>query len=120
MADHVGERNRRIFVCRTAVAGEAHGGDTGCVDDAAHAVFARGLQDGPRAFDVRAVHFFRIAHPEPVVGGDVENDLAVRHGFFEGRGIAQIAGRGFGLEVCEIFQVAGGADEQAEVGALLR
>ena len=97
MADHVCESHWRIFVGRMAVAGESDGGDAGCVYDAADSGFARGFENCAGAFDVRAVHFGGIADPEPVVGGDVKDGLAACHGFFQGCGVAEIAGGGFGF-----------------------
>jgi hypothetical protein len=49
----------------------------------------------------------------------MEDGFAAGHGFFQGGGIAEIAGDGFGFEAFQIFEITGGANEQAEAGALL-
>jgi hypothetical protein len=50
----------------------------------------------------------------------VEHDLGAGHGLFQRRGVAEIAGRGFGFQAFDILQVAGWANKQAEIGSLLR
>ncbi len=102
-----------------AVGGESHGSNARGVDDAAHAVLARGFQNCARAVDVGAIHFLRIAQPEPVVGGDVKYGVAPGHGFLQRRRVAKIAGCGFGFQAFEILEIASGADEQAQLRTLL-
>jgi len=72
MSDHVGERYRRILVGGMTVAGESYRRDTRCVHDTLHTVLACRVQNRTRTFHIRAIHLCRIAHPEPVVGGDVK------------------------------------------------
>jgi hypothetical protein len=50
----------------------------------------------------------------------MEDDLAAGHGFLQRCRITQIAGCGFGFQSFDILQVAGWANQQAKVGALVR
>ena len=119
VADHVGQRNRRVLIRRMPVAGESHGRNAGGVDHASHAILPRRFQNRPRAVDVGPVHLRRIAHPEPVVGRHVKHGIASRHGFFEGSSIAQIPGCGLRLETLQIVQIASWTDQQPQVRALI-
>ena len=76
VADHVGERDGRVFVDDDAVGAEVHGGDAGGVDEALDAGFAGHAQQLARAVDVGAVHGGGIGNPEAVVGGDVDDGVA--------------------------------------------
>jgi hypothetical protein len=42
------------------------------------------------------------------------------HGFFQRGGIAEVSGGGFGGKAFEVFQITGGADEQAKLCAPFR
>ena len=76
VADHVVERDGRVFVDDDAVGAEVHGGDARCVDDAPDAGFAGHAQQLARAVDVGAVHGVGIGNPEAVVGGNVNHGVA--------------------------------------------
>ena len=76
MADHVGERDGRVFVDDDAVGAEVHGGDGRGVDDALDAGLAGQAQQFAGAVDVGAVHGGGIGNPEAVVGGDVDDGVA--------------------------------------------
>lgn len=90
------------------------------MNDSLYAAFRGRFENGSGAIDVRAIHLMGIAHPEAVIGGDMEYGVAAGHGFGQRCGLAQIANGGLSFETCEIFQIAGGADEQAQVCALVR
>ncbi len=117
MADHVAERDGRVFVDDHAVAAEVHGGDARCVDDALDAGFAGQLEQVAGAIDVGAVHGVGIANPEAVVGGYVDDGIAALKGGGVGVGLGEIADLGLAVDAFEIGEVAGLADEEAEVGA---
>ena len=119
VTDHVGEGNWRIFIGRMAVAGEPDRRHARGIHHTANAVLARRFQNCPRAFDVGAIHFCGILHPEPVIGGDVKYDFAAGHGFFQRRGVSKIAPSSFAGEALQVLEVAGGTDQKAETGALL-
>src|ERR1700733_624310 len=70
VADHVGQRDRRIFVGRVNIFCKAHGGNAGSMNDALDTVFGGRFKDSAGAVDVGAIHFVRIANPEAVIGGD--------------------------------------------------
>src|SRR5579863_405949 len=120
MADHVGQRDGRIFVGGIPVTSESHRSDARGVNHAPDAVLARRFENSARALDVGTVHFVRIAHPEAVIGGDVKYGVAAGDGFVERGRSAEVAGGGFGVESFEIFQIAGRAYKQAELCALAR
>ncbi len=89
VADHVAERDRRVFVDDDAVGAEVHGGDAGGVDEALDAGLAGHAQQFARAVHVGAVHGFGIANPEAVVGGDVDHGVAARERRSVGSGSAR-------------------------------
>jgi hypothetical protein len=117
VADHVGERDRRVFVDDDAVGAEVHGGDARGVDEALDASFAGHAQQLARAVDVGAVHGGGIGNPEAVVGGDVDDGVATGQAqdlseAGSERSPTTVAGDAF-----EIGEVAGFAGEEAQVGA---
>ena len=80
VADHVLDRDRRVFIDDQAIGAEVHGGDAGGVDEALHAGFARHAQQFAGAVDVGAIHRLRVADPEAVIGGDVHDEHRIRQG----------------------------------------
>jgi hypothetical protein len=48
----------------------------------------------------------------------VEDYVAACHCFFNRRGIAQVAGCGIGVQAFEVLQIAGCANQQAQIGSL--
>ena len=96
---------------------EVHGGHAGGVDEALDAGLARQPQQLARAVDVGLVHGRGIGNPEAIIGGHMDNRIAVlERGLQRGR-IGEIADNGLARDAFEIRKVAGLAREQAQIGA---
>jgi hypothetical protein len=63
------------------------------------------------------VHDGRIGDPEAIVCGYVHDGVAALDGGAEGFWFEEVAGNGFCGEAGEVFEVAGGADEETEGGS---
>ena len=96
---------------------ESHGGDARGINHAAYLVFAGRLQNRLGASHVGAIHLIRIAHPQPIVGGYVKYHIASRHGFLQGRSVAQVANHSIGPQLLNISEVAAGTDQKPKVCA---
>ena len=82
-----------------------------------HAGFAGQAQQVARAVDVGAVHGVGIANPEAVVGGDVDDGVAAGERAVRRIQVGEVADDGVAGNAFEVGEVAGLADEQAEIGA---
>jgi hypothetical protein len=82
-------------------------------------ILSCGFKQSPRPFHIGPVHFVGIPHPEPVVGRHMKHGIAAGHGPFERGDITQIAGCRLSLESLKVSQVAGRANEETQVGALI-
>ena len=91
MADHVAERRRRGLVGGAAAGRAAERRDAAGVDDALDAGLGGGEQQRAGAVDVGAVHRRRARHPQPIVGGDVEQRAAARDRAGEARRVVEVA-----------------------------
>ena len=91
VADHIGERDRRVFIDDQAVAAEVHRGHAGGVDEALHLGFAGQPQQLARPVHIGLVHRRRIGNPEPVVGGDMDHGIAAAERGLERLWLGQIA-----------------------------
>ena len=118
VADHVFEGDGRVFVDDHAVGAEVHGGHAGRVDEALHAGLAGHAQQFARAVDVGAVHGLRIANPEAVIGGHVDHGIAAGEAGSQRFRLRQIADEGVAGNAFEIGEIAGLADQHAQIGAL--
>jgi hypothetical protein len=115
VADHVGERDGRVFIDDDAVGAEVHGGDAGGVDEARDANLAGQAEQLAGAVDVGAVHGGGIGNPEAVIGGHVHYGIAAGECGGEDSGSARsptTVSPGMPSRFCE---VAGLADQQAQV-----
>jgi hypothetical protein len=59
------------------------------------------------------VHDLRVGNPEAVVRGYVHDGVTALDGGAERFWFEQVSGYGFGGEAGEVFEFAGGADEEA-------
>src|SRR6185437_15274845 len=111
-ADHVVEVDGGIFVGRRAVVTQAQRGDAGGMHDAPHATMLRRQQHVVGAADIGVANLARIAGPQPVIGGDVEQALAILQRRFERRRIQQIAANDLDIQAVEICDVARSAHQR--------
>jgi len=116
--DHVFEGDGRVLIDDQAIGAEVHGGDAGGIDEAGDAGFAGKAEELAGAIDVGAVHDGGIADPEAVIGGNVEDGITCGEGRFQAFGLEQIADNSLAANAFEVVEVAGFADEEAEVGAV--
>src|SRR5580698_11258504 len=79
MPDHVGERDGRVLVDDGAVGLESHRRYAGGVDDTPDALFAGDTQQLAGTVYIGGIHLLRIAHPEAIVGGNMEDEVAIAH-----------------------------------------
>ena len=112
-ADHVVEGHRRLLVRRRAAGCLAQHRDGGGVDDALHPLPERLLHELARARHVGAVHGLRVAHPDPVVGGDVEQCRAALQGLRQRLAVREIAFGQFNAQPLQVAPVAARAHQTA-------
>jgi hypothetical protein len=74
-------RPKLPFFLKLRLPAKSHGRHTRRVHDAPHALFPRRIEQRTRALDIRAVHLSGIAHPQPVVGGNMKYNVAARSAF---------------------------------------
>ncbi len=115
-ADGVGFRQGRSLVGGDAL--QAQGGDAGGIDHPLHARGQGGLHHrfGPRA--VVADDLLRIARPQAIIGGHVQQPADALHGGGHVGRAAHVAGDHLGLEALQIAPRALGAGQDPHRDAL--
>src|SRR5205823_4213373 len=88
------------------------------VDDALHPGARAGLEHGARALDVGAVDLRRIAGPEPVVAGHVEDPRAARDRRGHGVGLEDVAAHHLDRATLERLETAGRTSEDPDAIAV--
>src|SRR5205823_2760212 len=112
------ERDLRVLRSRGAVLRDAERADGRRVDDAAHAVLGRRLEDRARAAHVGAVERVGIRRPEAVVRRDVEDGVGPPHGPAHGGGVEQVTLGDLDGQACERAPVPARAREHAHRAAV--
>ena len=117
MADHIADRNRRVFVDHDAIGAEVHGGYAGCVDDAWHIGFAGQAQQVACAVNVGAVHCIGVSHPQAVVGRNVNQSVATLERGGEGLRVGEVTDDSVAGNAFDVGELAGFADQHAQIGS---
>src|SRR3954471_10261387 len=119
MADHVAESDRRVLIGHRAVTRKAHSCYGAAIDHTAYSSFLRGLDDRACSLDVGGIHLARIARPEPIIGGNVEDSFASGHSLFQRLDVGKVARNTLPRNASDVLRAAGLTDQEAQVGALL-
>jgi hypothetical protein len=105
--------DRRGFVARRSVGGQAERGDAAGVHDALDPRCERRPHDCLRALDIDAHHVLRVRDPEPVIGRDMKEMAATGDGAAERIGIRQVPLDGRDRQPCEVLPVGAAADQDS-------
>ncbi len=92
VADHLRQRNRRIFIHDCAVRLESHRRNARRIDHTLNTSLSRQLQQLPRPIDVGGVHLLRIANPQPIVRRNMHQRIAASERRTQLLRLPQIAG----------------------------
>ena len=91
MTDHVGQAPAVALVGRAAIGAGLEGRDRAGMDDALDAAIEGFAVERARGIHIRRIEGFRIAHPQAIVGRDMEEDVNPLQNAATAGGIAQIA-----------------------------
>src|SRR5208282_3067509 len=83
-------------------------------------LFPSRLEHGARALDIRAIHRVGIAHPQPVVSGNMKNDVTARQRLLQRGRVAQIADDAIRMQALKVAQSARRPHQQPQLGSLFR
>ena len=117
-ADHVVAGDRRRLGAGPAVLGNAERTDARGIDHALDARSRAGLEHVARALHVVAVDLGRIPGPEPIVGGDVEDEPAALDRRAQGVGLEDVAADELGRAAFERPEAARRASQHSDAAAL--
>ena len=116
--DHVVEAHGRGLGPGPTLRGQPKRAHARGVDDALHPGARAGLEHGARALDVGAVDLRRIAGPEPVVAGHVEDSRAARDRRGHGVGLEDVAAHHLDRATLERLETAGRTSEDPDTIAV--
>ena len=114
VADHVGECDGSVLVHDGSIGLEAHGGDARRVDNSLDPGLAGQFQQFARTVDVRAIHLPGIAHPQPVICGDVDQRIAACQCGAKIFRLEQVAHDDLGVDAFERIHTACLAGQQSK------